>query len=396
MKVLFDHQIFDFQQFGGVSRYFFELITYFDKDPSVEWELPILYSNNEYLKTLPSLNNKILSRTEKTDYYKQFLEGYDFRGKGTLYKLKSKIFKEPTFIDETEINKLKAIEKIKEGDFDVFHPTYYDDYFLEYIKEKPFVLTVYDLIHQIFPEFGLYEKTDKNKELLHRASKIIAISESTKSDLISILNIEPEKIEVTHLASSLHGESSGVSNDFKNKLPHKYLLYVGGRGGYKNFLFFAHIFSALAEVETDLYVVCTGSPFDEGELYLFNKIGITGRMYHTYVDDNELTFLYKNALAYIFPSMYEGFGLPILEAFSCGCPVLVSNTSSLIEIGEDAATYFEPKNPTSMINAIKEIIKNKELRLNKISKGYLQVKKYSWQKTANETKKVYQDIIDNS
>lgn len=392
MKILFDHQIFEFQQFGGISRYFFELIAHLNSDKDVEWELPVSYTDNEYLRSVPAFSNRILPKGEKIDHYKKFLWGTDFRGKGMLYRIKKKVVPEPLPDRESEINKLNTIEKLKEGNFDVFHPTYYDDYFLEHVEKKPFVLTVYDLIHQIFPEFGLYEKMDKNKDLLQKASKIIAISESTKSDLINIFNIDERKIVVTHLASSLRVNGAEVGEDFKNKVPFRYLLFVGGREGYKNFMFFAQVVAALTE-EKDLCVVCTGSPFNEKEQYLFNKTGITKRMYHTYVDDRELSYLYRNAAAFVFPSMYEGFGLPVLEAFSCGCPVLVSNTSSLTEVGEDAVIYFDPKNPASMIRAIKQILTNKELRIQNISKGYEQVKKFSWQKTADETKNVYREII---
>jgi len=393
MKILFDHQIFEFQRFGGISRYFFELINHLENDKDVQWELPVSYSDNEYLKSLPGFGDKILPKSEKVDHYKKFLWGTDFRGKGMLYRIKKKLVPEPFPNKESEINKTKTIEVLRQGHFDIFHPTYYDDYFLEHIEGKPFVLTVYDLIHQIFPEFGLYEKMDKNKDLLQRASTIIAISESTKSDLINIFNIDEKKIVVTHLASSLRENGSEVGEDFKNKLPFRYLLFVGGREGYKNFLFFAQVVAALTGEEKDLCVVCTGSPFNEKELYLFNKTGITERMVHTYVNDNELSYLYRNAAAFVFPSMYEGFGLPVLEAFSCGCPVLVSNTSSLIEIGGDAVIYFDPKNPASMIRAIKGILTNVELRIHNISKGYEQVKKFSWQKTADETKTVYQEIV---
>ena len=393
MKILYDHQIFDFQKFGGVSRYFYELMTHLNKDVTVQWELPILFSDNEYLKNMPGFAGSLLPKSKAVDPYKNFLRGANFRGKNILYQVRKRIFPEPGASNESELNKSKTIEKIKEGNFDVFHPTYYDDYFLDYIGDKPFILTVYDLIHQIFPEFGLYEKVDKNKPLLAKASKIIAISESTKADLISMFNVDERKITVTHLASSLQKTAAAVSEGFIHKLPEKYLLYVGGRGTYKNFLFFAHIVAALMEEDKDLCVVCTGSPFDENEQYLFKKTGIADRIYHTYANDQELRHLYKRALALVFPSMYEGFGLPILEAFSCGCPVLVSNTSSLIEIGGDAASYFEPKNPASMINAIKKILADPTLKNEKIRAGYRQAEMFSWQKTTDETKEAYRQVL---
>ena len=392
MRILYDHQIFDFQQFGGVSRIFYELIVHFENDPSIEWTQPILYSDNEYLRQMPCFKSVLIPRS-RADHYKNFLWGAEFKNKRILYRLKAKVWPEPVLDKETEINKARSIEKIKEGNFDVFHPTYYDDYFLQYLNGKPFVITVYDLIHQIFPEFGMFEKIDKNRNLLDKASKIIAISESTKLDLVNLFNVDERKIAVTHLANSLGKDYENISDEFKKKLPRKFLLYVGGRGAYKNFLFFIHVVATIIEEDKDLYVVCTGAPFDSNERYLFNKTGVTNHIYHTYVNDNELIYLYKNAISLIFPSMYEGFGLPILEAFNCGCPVLVSNSSSLAEIGEDAVVKFEPKNPASMKHAIKSIVHDTTLREDKIRKGYQQVKKFSWQKTADETKQIYQEIL---
>ena len=178
-------------------------------------------------------------------------------------------------------------------------------------------------------------------------------------------------------------------------IPKKYLLYVGGRWDYKNFLFFTQMVSSLIKDHPDLNVVCTGSPFNASENYLLNKLGIKHLFHNAFVSDEELSYLYKNALAFVFPSMYEGFGLPILEAFSCGCPVLASNSSSLTEVGGDAAIYFEPKNPGSMLNALKTIVTSPQLRLEKIEKGYKQLEKFSWQNTAALTKRTYQKTLSN-
>jgi glycosyltransferase involved in cell wall biosynthesis len=129
------------------------------------------------------------------------------------------------------------------------------------------------------------------------------------------------------------------------------------------------------------------------ELYYFNKLGIRDRLYHFYVDDDKLLYLYQHAVAFIFPSQYEGFGLPVLEAFGCGCPVLVSNTSSLPEVGGEAVIYFEPKKISSLIRALNIILDKKETREGLIAKGYCQLKKFSWQKTATITKEIYSRIL---
>ena len=212
MKVLYDHQIFTSQIYGGISRYFFELIKYFKNDDEVKYELSLKYSNNYYLKKLNNLS------------YKTFLENYSFRGKYRLLNI---------------INKKVSKKAIYEGNYDIFHPTYYDSYFLDYIGRKPFVLTIYDMIHEIYPEmFPLKDETSKRKKLLaQKATKIIAVSENTKKDIIRFFSIDTNKIEVIY-CGTLFDMNGSRNNKVDIDLPEKYILYVGNRGGYKNFNLF--------------------------------------------------------------------------------------------------------------------------------------------------------------
>lgn len=385
--------MFNTQNIGGITRYFYELITHFDKDDSITWEIPIKYSSNLYLNKHPFFNKVLLPIPFQLNDNKGLIAKANFIGEKLLYKLKGKLYKDQIFGIEYKKNKELNIKIIKEGNFDIFHPTYFDNYFMDYIGDKPFVLTVHDLIYQVFPEIHLHHPLDKNKKMIDRADRIITVSESTKKDLINIYNVDERKIDVVYLANSLEDSSSNISEQFKKKIPERYLLYVGGRWDYKNFLFFAQMFSSLLISEPDLKIVCTGSPFNSSEKYLFNKLGIQDSVYNTFVSDEELTYLYKNAIAFIFPSLYEGFGLPVLESFSCGCPAVISNSSSLSEIGEDAAIYFEPKNPGSMLHALESVVKNAALREEKIVKGFEKLKKYSWEKTAMQTKQVYEKTL---
>ncbi len=123
------------------------------------------------------------------------------------------------------------------------------------------------------------------------------------------------------------------------------------------------------------------------ELHILNKV------HHVKINDMILKNLYANALAFIFPSHYEGFGLPILEAFSCNCPTILSNSSSFPEIGGDAVSYFEPNNPESLISAVETVFCDKMLREDLIKKGSERVKLFSWEKTARSTKKVYYKVL---
>jgi len=368
MKVLYDHQIFTSQTYGGISRYFFELIKNFENDNEIRYELLLKYSNNCYLKKLNNLP------------YKTFLGKYSFRGKHRLLNI---------------LNKRVSKKYISKGDYNIFHPTYYDPYFVDYIGKKPFVLTIHDMIHEIYPEmFPLKDETSKRKKLLaQKATKIIAVSENTKKDIIRFFSIDKNKIEVIY-----HGTPFDMNGNSNNKididLPEKYILYVGSRNGYKNFNLFVEAITPLLVKDNELKVVCVGGGnFKEKEKEKFKRLNITNKVYRYSVSDDILTYLYKKAIVFVFPSLYEGFGIPILEAFSCGCPALASNTSSLPEVAGDAAMYFDPKSKASVLSSIQKVIYDNNLRRQLIDKGYQRVKEFTWEKTAKKTKKLYEDIL---
>ncbi len=370
MKILYDHQIFSTQIYGGISRYFIELMKKFEDDDEIEYKLSLKYSNNHYLKELNHLP------------YKTFFENYSFKGKYRLLNLLN------------ILNKKVSKEYISRGNYDFFHPTYYDTYFLDYLGKKPFVLTIYDMIHEIYPEmFSLRDETSKRKKLLaQKATKIIAISENTKRDIMTFLGISENKIEVIYLANSIN---INKNNDKINiTLPEKYILYVGSRGGYKNYELFIEAISPLINDNNKLNIVCAGGgKFNEKEIEKLKNLKIKDRVFYYSGSDSVLAYLYQKAIAFVFPSLYEGFGIPALEAFACGCPVIISNTSSLPEVAGDAAIYINPTDKISILNSIQKVIYDVELRNQLIYKGSQRVKEFTWRKTANKTKKIYEDIL---
>jgi len=371
MKVLYDHQIFTIQIYGGISRYFIELMKKFENDNEVEYKLSLKYSNNYHLKEL----NRLI--------YKTFFESYSFKGKYRLLNLLN------------ILNKKVSKKYISMGDYDIFHPTYYDPYFLDYIGRKPFVLTIYDMIHEIYPEmFSLKDETSKRKKLLvQKATKIIAVSENTKKDIIRFFSIDTNKIEVIY-CGTLFDMNGSRNNKVDIDLPEKYILYVGNRGGYKNFNLFIKAIAPLLIKNNELKVVCVGGGKFKGiEEEKFKKLNIINKVFQYSVNDDILSHLYKKAIVFVFPSLYEGFGIPILEAFSCGCPVITSNTSSLPEVAGDAAIYFDPTNKLSISSSIQKVIYDSNLRNQLIYKGYQRVKEFTWEKTAEKTKKIYESIM---
>ena len=250
------------------------------------------------------------------------------------------------------------------------------------------------MIHELFP---LYFKGDlvtvKNKkELLEKAIKIIAISESTKRDILKLYpQINKDKIEVIYLSQSIDPK-----NYKEVKLPEKFLLFVGNRDGYKNFTFFLKSVASLLYSDSNLYIVCAGgNKFTNDEKRLIDELKITNQISQSNFDDNELASYYTKAKCFIFPSEYEGFGIPVLESMACGCPVVLANHSSFPEVAGDAGVYFELNNEVDLKNKVVSLIENETYRNQMITKGYIQSKKFSWEKTAQECKELFKSTIKN-
>ena len=392
MKILYDYQIFTKQNYGGVSRYFYELMDNL-RAHKIDIEIPINYSKNIYIKEADFLSRPLKGYTE----YKDFLLGLRPKGKAKIYKLLQKL----NFIKNAETaNQKISIERLKKQNFDIFHPTYYDSYFLKYIGKKPFVLTIYDMIHETYPElFSADNKIARQKKILaQKADKIIAISENTKKDIIKFIGINEDKIQVIHLGSSINRQENNlkINTDLLKKLPEKYILFVGNRASYKNFDNFSKALIPLFKINKKLNAVCAGGgEFSDKEINFFKTFNITDKFRQYSVNDSDMTLLYKNALVFVFPSLYEGFGLPILEAFNCGCPVAASNRSSLPEIAGNAAAYFNPEDISSITDAINNIIADDGTKEKMKKNGFEQLKKFSWEKTAEKTLDVYNSILNN-
>lgn len=355
ISVLYDNQIFETQKYGGISRYFYELAKRMEH---VDSKIAIIFSKNYYI-----------SEKDITQYYAGVPE--------QIYKMLRGMFK--------IANNWNTIIKLAR-EFDLLHPTYYNPYFLPYLKDKKFVLTVHDMIHEKFPEyFSKDDKTASNKALLvEKATRIIAINQNTKNDLVKILNVDPDKIDVIY-----HGINTTITGYNKLILPEKYILYVGERSGYKNFDRLLEAFKIIHCENPDLKLVCTGKKFKSGELTSFENAGLKDEIIYVNANDLELEQLYSQAHVFVYPSIYEGFGIPILEAYSFSCPIALSNTSCFPEIAGYAGEFFDPYSVPDIIRAINNVINNPERRSQLIDFGHQRVKRYTWNETARQTELSY-------
>ena len=374
MRVLFDSGGFS-SPFGGVPQAFAEMICRLP-----EWVEPILALKrtcNRRLQAAP------FSIPGYPDQYHSFISPAEFRGKWRLWRLAQKLFPK-RFPDYEAENSRYLDELMEKGEFDVLHLTgahVYGEAWRKVVGKKPIVITVHDLIPEIVNHDARIAAF--RRELLDVADQVIAVSENTKRDLVRLYGVDEKKVTVVYHGVGREKSKSDVEVEQRNG----YFLFVGGRSGYKNW---AWMVRAMAPMLKDgMNLVCTGHPFSCEERRLLRSLGVEERVVQRTVGADDFPALYASATAFIYPSRYEGFGLPILDAWAVGCPVVLSRASCFPEIGGDAAEYFELDDAKSLIAAI-ERAKGKKT----VEKGRERLKGFSWEKCAAETAAVYRKVVE--
>lgn len=364
MRVLYDYQKFSTQRTGGITRYFSELFTHFG--PDVDPVVSLRFNRNIYI----SGNDSLFLRK---------VSDYDFRfaGKSVLKAVVDRI------------NRCYSVYDIRHCEYDIFHPTYYGCYFMSMDIGRPVVVTVHDMIQELFPDdFSEGIIADKRRQILG-ADHIVAVSENTKRDILSLYpQVSPEKISVIY-----HGASFADLRPAGCACPEKFILFVGRRDGYKNFRILLSALKPLLERDRDMGIVCAGEPFRHGEQRLIAESGLGGRVFSIGASDAQLLYLYSKAEAFVFPSLYEGFGLPILEAFRAGCPVCLADASCFPEIAEDAAIYFDPRDEVALLEAVTRCMEDRSLRGTLVRKGKERLRAFDWTASAASLGRVYASLI---
>lgn len=365
VNILYDFEIQINQRFGGISKYFYEIISIIQKKSDVKVFLPVILPKSYDLARLKGR-----------------------KPVNSPYRINNILF---------AINNIWFQIILKIGKYDVIHQTQYRVRIPKRINSKVCV-TIHDMIWEIYPETDLGGKRAKRKKAaIDRADIIIAISENTKKDLLNIYpDVAPDKVHVVY-----HGTSyTDVTYiDRAEWVPSRYVLYVGTREYYKNFGTFVSAMKKLMELDDSIYAVCTGEKsFSQEEINLIEKNKEEkGKFLNKFIQhrcsDDELIMLYCNAECFVFPSKYEGFGMPILEAYACRCPVVLCDTDVFREVAGDAALYFEPDDSDGLAELLRTLIHNEEYRKEYIHKGTERAKLFSWEECAEKTLNIYKNII---
>ncbi|KKQ28318.1 MAG: hypothetical protein A3H17_04500 [Candidatus Levybacteria bacterium RIFCSPLOWO2_12_FULL_37_14] len=298
-------------------------------------------------------------------------------------------------------------------DIDVVHYPYFEPFFLTlpvFSKNKK-IVTVHDLTPLVFPEHfraGLKGslKWQLQKLALKNANAIVTDSESSKRDVIKYIGINSEKIKVVYLAA---GEEFKRINDKglmikeirkKYGLPEKFILYVGDATWNKNL---PRLIEVASKISVPLVMVGkalidrnidTKNPWNKDLVKVQEEASQNKNVLRLgFVSSEDLVALYNLATLFIMPSIYEGFGLPVLEAMGCGCPVVTSRGGSLAEVVGEAGRYIDPYDVDSIAKGISEVFNDPSLQKELSQKGIIQSRKFTWRKTADETMGVYESVV---
>ncbi|WP_338869919.1 glycosyltransferase family 1 protein [Spirosoma sp. SC4-14] len=364
-KLFIDHQKFSTQKYGGISRYFANIIQGIKHSSDFTYQLGVMHSKNHYIKNEPlpikgKLSDRVLNRNERYDY---------------------------------RLNQLYCKRLLEKNDFDLFHPTYYDPYFIKSLK-KPLVVTIHDMTYERLPEyFWAQDPLTQQKRLnVERADAIIAISNTTRNDLLGFFDVDPAKVSVIY-----HGIDIETPLRLQSvpNLPEQYVLFVGDRSGYKNFYLFMNAMREVMNRFPDLHVILTGGgKLEVADREFLHRLQLTERVRHINATDEQLNFLYQNAQLFVYPSLYEGFGLPILEAFKAGCPILLSDTECFREVATDAAVYFNPTSIDDLIYNLETLLTDSALKARLVERGTRRLADFPLQKSIDQTLDVYRSVAN--
>ena len=271
---------------------------------------------------------------------------------------------------------------------------------------KKLVVTIYDLSFLTHPEFHLednvYHCHKGSLEAVQYADKIIAISENTKKDLVKYLHCDPRKIVVTYLGVDKRFKPIKNQNkieEIKKKydLSKRYIFTLSSIEPRKNISGLIESYARLPTGITDVYdlVIAGGKGWRNLDIYKrVRKSDFEKKVrFIEYVHDNDLPYLYNGATVFVYPSFYEGFGLPVLEAMTCGCPVISSNISSIPEVVGKAGILINPNNTYELRDSIQKLLENPKVQKRMSKRGLKQAKKFTWEKCAKQTYKIYEGLF---
>jgi len=356
-NILCNSQFFH-QRFGGVTRYSSSLIERMIND---------------------GINFKICAPIYKNIYIKNIDKKYIFGFYLSRYPNISFL----RYINNSLLNFFLKDENKK-----LIHFMYDPEYLPKNNSQKK-IITIHDTIHEKFSSTYKDNFFCKRKEILDKMDQIICVSENTKKDLVEFYNLDQQKINVIYNGADHLNPMSIISDE---NITHEkpYILYVGSRSKYKNFRLFIEAYKKSEKLVNDFRIICFGGGnFSKDEVDFFNELKISKNIKLVLGDDSKLKFFYQNASLFIYPSLYEGFGISILEAMNVGCPTLVSDIPVFREILNNKTYFFSPNSHEDLIFNMEKILFNNKNKENLISIGKVISQKYTWTSCYNKTIKLY-------
>lgn len=362
MRIAIDEQIFLLQPYGGISRLFSELMR----------ELTVL--EEEHSVSLDPLNTQVINR--------YLLDDPELTGKLGVTQAASEWHALARYVKNAR----------KTSDADIVHNTFYLPWGLAPKNGARRVATIHDLIPERLPQTRRrLDFLTRKKDYLRKADHIICVSEATKSDLLEIYGEQEVPVSVIHL---------GVDPKYvphapvPQWLPRDYVLMVGHRGQYKDAQTLFRAFARIAPEHRELHLVCLGGGvFNRSEKRMLRKLGLDGRVHQHSIQELDMPGVYGGSRAFVLPSQFEGFGLPVLEAMASGAPTILARSTSLPEVGGDAALYFTPGNDSELAECLSSVLLSPALAQDLRERGFQRAAQFTWRKHALETIAVYQSLL---
>jgi glycosyltransferase involved in cell wall biosynthesis len=366
--VVYDHQTFTLQRFGGISRYFCELASRVNKAPGFGAKVVAPIHFNDYLlhSDVPKFGVNLRPLHPRL---------------GPIYRAGCRILA-PMVTHAARPS--------------IVHHTYYSESYAP--SSVPTVVTVFDMIHEILPhEFPPRDPTSHAKRLsVERADLVLCISSSTASDLMRLFKVPERKIRITYLG--LSDTFAHASPEHAAPHPRPYVLFVGHRGGYKNFAGAIKAYASSSRLRQSFdFVVFGGFAIGREEQALIDSLGLRPDTVRRLTgSDAELASAYRHARAFVYPSRYEGFGIPPLEAMASACPVVCSNVSSIPEVVGTAAEMFDPNDSEDIAAALERVCFDGARREALIAAGFERLSHFSWDRCADKTVQAYRSLLGDT
>lgn len=362
MKILYDYSAFVVQAHGGVSRIMCEVIRRELARADVDGRVFAGFHRNYELHKL----------------------GREFPRQVRACLLPQTLVRQRLFLP---VNQALFVPYAQRFAPDLCHHTYYQTPPVP--PRTKVVITVHDLILETLDPDKNHPEIRLRQQALRRADGIICVSENTRADLLRRYPVHDKPILVAH-----HGNSLRQTVAQAPEIATPYFLYVGLRGAaYKNFPLLLEAFARHEQLRPYHLVCFGGENFTPAELAAFRQAGLAGRILQRRGPDAVLAGWYQHATALIYPSRYEGFGLPPLEAMGFGCPVLASSAPPMPEISGDAALYFDPGSPAQLRAACNRLLTEDGLRAALIARGQQREQLFSWGKTARQIHDFYRSLL---